>query len=232
MLKTYFASSPHISVHVQTTSHLPLSSKCLALRRGLLFKTQCIKVTIGCTLINFIYVASCCIIKERVACVNFRSCYILFFAIWLLFLLYLIVILMHLGPHTVLASLHMLRGRGSFIIRPQKAKNPSVACVLITMCVEINSNSGVPPLPLPPPPPQQSSNRNMQTLNMKSEADHRKTFEKWHVPFMDKTHLAAAGFYFTNWGDVVCCAFCGVEVGQWEEGDNAFQDHQRWSPSC
>ena len=30
---------------------------------------------------------------------------------------------------------------------------------------------------------------------------------------------------------MVRCAFCGVEVGQWE-GDDAFKDHQRWSPSC
>jgi len=31
---------------------------------------------------------------------------------------------------------------------------------------------------------------------------------------------------------VVRCAFCGVEVGHWVEGDDAFKDHQRWSPSC
>jgi hypothetical protein len=72
----------------------------------------------------------------------------------------------------------------------------------------------------------------MQKLNMKSEADRRRTYEKWPVPFMDKDHLSAAGFYFTNRGDVVRCAFCGVEVGRWEEGDDAFTDHQRWSPSC
>jgi hypothetical protein len=69
-------------------------------------------------------------------------------------------------------------------------------------------------------------------LNMKSEADRRRTYERWPVSFMDKDHMSAAGFYFTNRGDVVCCAFCGVEVGRWEEGDDAFRDHQRWSPSC
>ena len=83
-----------------------------------------------------------------------------------------------------------------------------------------------------PSPPLQPGNRNMQKLNMKSEADRRKTYEKWPVPFMDKDHLSAAGFFFTNRGDVVRCAFCGVEVGRWEEGDDAFRDHQRWSPSC
>jgi len=76
---------------------------------------------------------------------------------------------------------------------------------------------------VPPPPPP---------LNMKSEADRRRTYEKWQVSFMDKNHLSAAGFYFTNRNDVVRCAFCGVEVGRWEVGDDAFRDHQRWSPSC
>jgi len=49
---------------------------------------------------------------------------------------------------------------------------------------------------------------------------------------MDKNHLAAAGFYYTKWSDVVRCAFCGVELGYWEEGDDPFKDHQRCSPSC
>jgi hypothetical protein len=44
--------------------------------------------------------------------------------------------------------------------------------------------------------------------------------------------MAAAGFYYMNEGDVVQCAFCGVEVGRWEEGDDPFTDHQRWAPSC
>jgi hypothetical protein len=59
---------------------------------------------------------------------------------------------------------------------------------------------------------------------MKSGADRRKIYEGWPVPFMD-INLAAAGFYFTNWGDVFRCAFCGVEVGHWK-------DHRRLSPSC
>jgi len=47
---------------------------------------------------------------------------------------------------------------------------------------------------------------------MKSEANRRKTNKEWHVLFMDKNHLAAAGFYYTNWSDIFCCAFCGLEV--------------------
>jgi hypothetical protein len=66
----------------------------------------------------------------------------------------------------------------------------------------------------------------------KNEVDRRKTLKHWRVPYMDVNQLAADGFFFTNWGDVVRCVFCEVEVGQWEKENDAFKDHQRWSPSC
>ena len=52
------------------------------------------------------------------------------------------------------------------------------------------------------------------------------------MPFMDKNQLVAAGFYYTNRGDVVRCAFCGVEVGMWDEDDCPLNEHRRFSPSC
>ena len=73
----------------------------------------------------------------------------------------------------------------------------------------------MPRLPLPPP--------NLQNLNLKSEVGRRKTFKYWRVPFMDVNKLAAAGFFFVNRGDVVRCAFFGVQVDQWE-GYGAFKD--------
>jgi hypothetical protein len=42
---------------------------------------------------------------------------------------------------------------------------------------------------------------------------------------MDKNRLAAVGFYYTSWGDVVLCAFCAVEVRWWKEWDCPFKDH-------
>jgi hypothetical protein len=66
---------------------------------------------------------------------------------------------------------------------------------------------------------------------LKSEVHRRKTFKYWCVPFMDVNQIGAAGFFFTNRVDVVCCAFCGVEVELWV-GDDAFKDLQRCSPSC
>jgi E3 ubiquitin-protein ligase XIAP len=72
----------------------------------------------------------------------------------------------------------------------------------------------------------------LQHLNFKSEAGRRKTFKRWPVPFMDKNRLAAAGFYYTIWGDVVCCAFCRVEVRFWKAGHCPLKDYERWRPSC
>jgi hypothetical protein len=48
---------------------------------------------------------------------------------------------------------------------------------------------------------------------------------------MEPNQMAAAGFYFTNKRDVLCCAFCAVEIGQWEKEDNFFRENQRWSRS-
>ena len=53
------------------------------------------------------------------------------------------------------------------------------------------------------PLPSLPSSMNLQPLNLKSEDDRRKTFKYWYVPFMDVNQLAAAGFFFTNRGDVV-----------------------------
>ncbi|PSN55309.1 Death-associated inhibitor of apoptosis 1 [Blattella germanica] len=83
-----------------------------------------------------------------------------------------------------------------------------------------------------PQQPQSSNNKNWLGLDMKRESDRRRTYESWTVLFMDPHRLSAAGFYFTGRSDVVRCPFCGVEVGDWEEGDDPFRDHQRWSPSC
>ena len=89
------------------------------------------------------------------------------------------------------------------------------------MCVEIESM--IEPPRQRPSHRQQPNCKSMPTLNMKSEADRRKTYKDWHVLFMDKNYLAAAGFYFTKCGDVVRCVFCGVDLGYLKEGDYAMQ---------
>ena len=52
------------------------------------------------------------------------------------------------------------------------------------------------------------------------------------MPYIDANQLAAAGFYYTNWSDVVCCAFCDLQVGSWEVGGDVFEERQRWIQSC
>jgi len=86
--------------------------------------------------------------------------------------------------------------------------------------------------PPPPPPPRIAGDILVNEINMKSEADRRKTFEEWPLAYIYNNYLAAAGFYSTKLSDIVCCAFCGVQVGHWEEGDDPFKEHQRWSLSC
>ena len=44
--------------------------------------------------------------------------------------------------------------------------------------------------------------------------------------------MAAAVFYFTNKSDIVRRAFCGVEVGYWEKGQDVLKEHQRCIPFC
>lgn len=72
----------------------------------------------------------------------------------------------------------------------------------------------------------------LDTSNFNSEYERLRTFEGWPVTFISASAMAAAGFYYLKVADTVRCAFCGVEVGCWVEGDDPMQDHQRWSPSC
>ena len=87
------------------------------------------------------------------------------------------------------------------------------------------------------PPPhtplqQQYPTKDLQHLNMKTEADRHLTFEKWPVAFIHKNNLTAAAFYYTYHCDVVCCAFCVAQISLWQEGGDAFKEHQRWSSNC
>ena len=93
------------------------------------------------------------------------------------------------------------------------------------VCVECNSSDDIVYVPLPP-------NINLKHLNLKSEADRRKIYETWRVPFMDANQPATAEFYFPNQSNIVRCVSCGVEMCWWTEGDVALKEHRCWSPSC
>ncbi|XP_062128953.1 death-associated inhibitor of apoptosis 1 [Drosophila sulfurigaster albostrigata] len=64
------------------------------------------------------------------------------------------------------------------------------------------------------------------------EDERLRTFDNWHVVFLDKKDLALTGMFFTNQEDKVKCYFCEVEIGRWERDDHPVQEHLRWSPNC
>lgn len=67
---------------------------------------------------------------------------------------------------------------------------------------------------------------------MFSELNRLKTFEGWPSPYVKPESLAKAGFYYTKYKDRVHCPFCHLEVESWEQGDDAFTDHRKWSHDC
>jgi baculoviral IAP repeat-containing protein 7/8 len=69
-------------------------------------------------------------------------------------------------------------------------------------------------------------------MDLHVERNRLRTFELWNVSFIDKNYLALLGFYYYSPPDLVRCVFCGVEIGRWEEGDDALADHKKWSPFC
>lgn len=69
-------------------------------------------------------------------------------------------------------------------------------------------------------------------LDLTLEADRLTTFNHWNNNYVTPESLAKAGFFSKYSTDVVTCAFCGVEIGNWEEGDEPFEDHRKWSPTC
>jgi hypothetical protein len=50
--------------------------------------------------------------------------------------------------------------------------------------------------------------------------------------FENPKQLAAAGFYYYYQKGYVQCAFCGVEVGHWQPGENPARVHKDCSPGC
>ncbi|XP_046571620.1 uncharacterized protein LOC124279784 [Haliotis rubra] len=44
--------------------------------------------------------------------------------------------------------------------------------------------------------------------------------------------LAAAGFYYTGFLDKVRCFCCGVRLREWDEEDDPWREHARYSPNC
>lgn len=67
---------------------------------------------------------------------------------------------------------------------------------------------------------------------MKLESERLKSFTDWPCSYVSPSSLAKAGFYYTKHRDVVRCAFCGIEIHSWKQGDDAMTDHRMWAPDC
>ncbi|KAM3965021.1 death-associated inhibitor of apoptosis 1-like [Aphomia sociella] len=69
-------------------------------------------------------------------------------------------------------------------------------------------------------------------MDMHCKENRLKTFINWPVKFLSPEIFAENGFYYMGYDDVVCCAFCKIEIMSWIEGDDPAVDHLRWSPNC
>lgn len=73
----------------------------------------------------------------------------------------------------------------------------------------------------------------MSIIYLNREDHRRRTFdENWPHAFISINLLAKSGFYYIGPLDQVKCYFCGLEVNNWEMGDNEIFEHKRWSPNC
>lgn len=50
------------------------------------------------------------------------------------------------------------------------------------------------------------------------------SFKNWRGN-VSPVDLAKTGFYFTGYEDICCCAFCGLEICEWEADDCPLMEH-------
>ena len=54
-----------------------------------------------------------------------------------------------------------------------------------------------------------------------------KTWPKQHV--ITKENLSSAGFSYRNTNDIVECKTCGIQINNWNEEDDPYVDHIKFS---
>lgn len=74
---------------------------------------------------------------------------------------------------------------------------------------------------------------NIGMLDMNAASVREKTYGDWKMTCPSAKALADAGFVRTSCPkDNTKCVYCGLVLYQWEEGDDAFADHDYNSPYC
>ncbi|XP_060070270.1 baculoviral IAP repeat-containing protein 3-like [Ylistrum balloti] len=65
------------------------------------------------------------------------------------------------------------------------------------------------------------------------ELKRRGTFRNWPARLQQSPEImSAAGFFFSMNGDSVRCYVCGIGLRNWDQDDNPWVEHARWSPKC
>lgn len=60
-----------------------------------------------------------------------------------------------------------------------------------------------------------------------------KTYSNWPKSMSQKPMaLAEAGFFYSGFGDRVCCFFCGLGLKDWRCDDIPWKEHVMWKSSC
>ncbi|XP_059617259.1 death-associated inhibitor of apoptosis 1-like [Phlebotomus argentipes] len=71
-----------------------------------------------------------------------------------------------------------------------------------------------------------------QSLNMHIEEERLKTLSRWNLENVDKFTIAMLGLYFVREPDVLKCAFCYVEIMNWNPEDDIFLRHFMENSYC
>lgn len=72
----------------------------------------------------------------------------------------------------------------------------------------------------------------MDDLAFHTTALRMATFRNWPVFHISPRDMAASGFIYGGYQDLVTCIFCGGILGHWEVGDEPDTEHRRWFPDC
>lgn len=66
-----------------------------------------------------------------------------------------------------------------------------------------------------------------------NQEDRLKTFDNWPKTLKQTPEqMAAAGFFHTQKADRVICFWCGIGLMQWEEDDDAWEQHALYRGDC
>jgi hypothetical protein len=59
------------------------------------------------------------------------------------------------------------------------------------------------------------------------------SFDNWPISLKIRPiELSEAGFFYTGRGDCTICFYCGLGLKDWEDSDDVWNEHARWSTKC